>query len=305
MKTVIRLFAHRNGQVSLLLTLFTLFSASGHAQATQASDESAVIAYVLISVLFVVLIGIVVAALAIARLTTIIGQQYAQQSGEALPAKSLWVRLRERFITGELLPVGEEQALVIDHSYDGIQELDNKMPPWLRYTFLGTIGFAIIYMVNFAFFGLVQTSEQEYVAEVEQAQKEIEAYKLVAAKGIDENNVQFVSDAAALTAAKSIYQQNCQACHGAAGEGSVGPNLTDEYWLHGGSIKEVFKTIKYGVPQKGMISWEQKLQPDQIQQLASYVLSLQGTTPANGKAPQGEKMSSNTGKPDAKEVSMR
>jgi cytochrome c oxidase cbb3-type subunit III len=304
MKTALRLFTHQCGKASLLLTLFTFFSASGHAQAAQASDERSVIAYVLASVLLVVLAGIVVATLAIARLTTIISQQYVPQHSEALPAKSLWVRLRERFITGELLPVGEEQALVIDHSYDGIQELDNKMPPWLRYTFLGTIAFAVIYMVNFAFFGLVQTSEQEYVAEVEQAHKEIEAYKLVAAKGIDENNVQFVSDAAALTAAKGIYQQNCQACHGAAGEGSVGPNLTDEYWLHGGSIKDVFKTIKYGVPQKGMISWEQKLQPDQIQQLASYVLSLQGTAPANAKAPQGEKMSS-TGKPEAKEVSMR
>jgi cytochrome c oxidase cbb3-type subunit 3 len=81
---------------------------------------------------------------------------------------------------------------------------------------------------------------------------------------------------------------NCAACHGQKGEGVVGPNLTDAYWIHGGGIKNVFKTIKYGVPAKGMIAWETQLSPSQIQKVASYVLTLQGTNPPNGKAPEGE-----------------
>ena len=79
------------------------------------------------------------------------------------------------------------------------------------------------------------------------------------------------------------------ACHLASGGGSVGPNLTDEYWLHGGGVKEVFHTIKVGVPEKGMISWESQLSPTDIQKVASFVLSLQGSNPADGKAPQGDK----------------
>jgi cytochrome c oxidase cbb3-type subunit 3 len=274
------------------------------AQAQSSPSETTVILYVLVGLLFLVIVGILFASLAIARITWLWQQQLTEQAGEKTATKSLWVRLKERYVTGELLPVEQEHTILTAHNYDGIHELDNRMPPWLRYVFVGTIVFAAIYMISFAVLGLVETSEEEYLAEMTQAEKEVAAYKLTAAKGINEDNAQLLTDAAALTTAKGIFQQNCQACHGASGEGGVGPNLTDEFWLHGGDVKSVFKTIKYGVPQKGMISWEQKLQPDQIQQVASYVLSLQGSHPANGKAPEGEKFTADS-QPASKEVSLR
>jgi cytochrome c oxidase cbb3-type subunit 3 len=203
-----------------------------------------------------------------------------------------------------MVPVEQEQVLVIDHTYDGIQELNNFMPPWLKYLFYGTIAFAAIYLVNFFSLGLVETSEQEYVAEMAQAEKSVAEYRKLAAASIDENNAKLVTNAAMLEGAKAIFDQNCKACHGGAGEGGVGPNLTDEYWLHGGNVQAVFKSIKYGIPQKGMIAWQQKLKPDEIQSVASYILSLQGTKPANGKEPQGEKVVNSETKTENKTISM-
>jgi cytochrome c oxidase cbb3-type subunit 3 len=225
----------------------------------------------------------------------------------ATATETLWARINKRFVAGNLVPTGtaQEEDLKLDHIYDGIQELDNHMPPWLRYLFLGTIAFAAIYLVNYFALGLVQTSDAEYVAEMAQAEQLLAEHKAKAAEGIDENTVRLVTDAAAITEGQTIFSQNCGACHGAVGEGGVGPNLTDEYWLHGGSVNEVFKTIKYGVPQKGMISWQQKLKPAQLQNLASYILSLQGTNPSNGKAPQGEKVANTEVKPEGKEISMK
>jgi len=256
-----------------VLTWLGVLGLAGAAQAQNKSaiSETAVVTYVLVGLVLFVLFAIVVILLYVVRLIWLLNANIAAKSaGASKEPESLWVWLKKKYITGDLLPVEQEQSLLIDHSYDGIQELDNYMPPWLRYVFWGTIAFAVVYMFNFAVLGLVKTSEQEYVAEVAAAEKQIEAYKLLAVKGINEDNVK-VNDAASMKAAKAIFAQNCQACHGAAGEGGVGPNLTDEYWLHGGAVKDIFKTIKYGVPQKGMIAWQQKLQPDQIQQVASYI----------------------------------
>ena len=92
-----------------------------------------------------------------------------------------------------------------------------------------------------------------------------------------------------LASGKKIYTMHCVACHGTLGEGGVGPNFADEYWIHGGSIKDLFKVIKYGVPEKGMISWQTQLRPREMQEVSSYILQFQGTNPPNAKAPQGEK----------------
>jgi cytochrome c oxidase cbb3-type subunit 3 len=106
---------------------------------------------------------------------------------------------------------------------------------------------------------------------------------------IDENNVGlYAKGDAGLESGKKIYADNCKSCHGAEGQGGVGPNLTDEYWLHGGSLSDIFKTVKYGVVEKGMISWKDQLSPKDIQDVANYILTLQGTNPANAKEPQGE-----------------
>ncbi len=204
--------------------------------------------------------------------------------------ESLLAWFRRKFLTGDLKPIAQEQSILLDHNYDGIQELDHRMPPWLAYFFYGTVAFAILYMTSFWVLETMPTSEQEYVAEVEGAEKQIAEYKKTVAAGLDENTAKRVTDPKALETGKTLFAQNCQACHGAAGEGGVGPNLTDEYWMHGGTVGEVFKTIKYGVPEKGMISWQQKLKPEEIQDVTGYILSLQGTRPANAKEPQGEKL---------------
>ncbi|MEZ5173452.1 MAG: c-type cytochrome [Bacteroidia bacterium] len=132
---------------------------------------------------------------------------------------------------------------------------------------------------------------QEQLAEAELMKKE-QLQK--AAANVDETNVTMLTDAAMLASGKEIYTGNCAACHGQAGEGGVGPNLTDKFWLHGGGISNVFKTIKYGVPAKGMIAWQSQLKPEAIQKVASYVLSLQGSNPANPKEPQGPEWAEET-----------
>jgi cytochrome c oxidase cbb3-type subunit 3 len=188
-----------------------------------------------------------------------------------------------------LKPIEQEPQMIMqNHSYDGIQELDNGMPPWLKYMFIGTVAFAFIYLVNYHIFrtGMLQTAE--YENDVKQANIELAEFRKKAGNSVDETTVKLMKDAADLNAGKEIYKANCVACHGANGEGLVGPNLTDDHWKHGGSIQSIFKTIKYGVVEKGMKSWQTDLSPMQMQEVASYIKSLHGTNPANPKAPEGD-----------------
>jgi cytochrome c oxidase cbb3-type subunit 3 len=105
---------------------------------------------------------------------------------------------------------------------------------------------------------------------------------------VDENTVTLLTDATALAEGKKLYGASCSPCHGADGQGVVGPNLTDDYWLHKGGIKDVFKTIKYGVQEKGMKAWKDDFSPVQLAEISSYIKSLQGTKPAGAKEPQGD-----------------
>jgi cytochrome c oxidase cbb3-type subunit 3 len=188
----------------------------------------------------------------------------------------------------DTVPVEQEDVILTDHIYDGIQELDNNLPPWWKYMFYATIVFAGVYIYFYHFNENGKLQAQEYEQEMNVAEKEKIEYMKLAANSIDETNVK-VADAKGIENGKSLFLSNCAACHGRAGEGGVGPNLTDEYWLHGGGIKNVFKSVKYGIPQNGMISWKSQLSPKNIQEVASYILSIKGTNPANGKAPQGDK----------------
>lgn len=136
---------------------------------------------------------------------------------------------------------------------------------------------------------------EQYQAQVNEGEAQKAAYLKTAANNIDENSVTQLTDQASMDAGKQVFTTTCFACHGKLGEGGVGPNLTDNYWLHGGTIKDVFKTIKYGWPDKGMQSWKDNFSPVQIQQIASYILSLHGTNPAGAKAPQGVLLTDSTG----------
>jgi cytochrome c oxidase cbb3-type subunit 3 len=189
----------------------------------------------------------------------------------------------------QLRPLAMERKLVMDHAYDGIQELDNPTPPWFMFLFYSTIFFAVVYGFIYHWTGDGKIMENEYTAQVKEAEIMREAYLKKYAASINENNVALVTDKAKLEDGKKVYDNNCLACHGALGEGKVGPNLTDEYWIHGSGIKNIFKTITEGVPEKGMISWKKQLNPLQIQNVSSYIITLKGTNPPNPKAPQGVK----------------
>ena len=185
-------------------------------------------------------------------------------------------------------PVQEEVAIDLGHNYDGIRELDNRLPPWWLYGFYITILFAGIYLWRYHVSHTAPSSEEEFQIAMTKAEDQKAEYLKKAAANVDENTVRLLTQETDLQAGKNVFQSNCAACHGKAGEGMVGPNLTDEYWLHGGSVKDIFKTIKYGVPEKGMKSWKDDFSPTQIAQLSSYVHSLKGTNPPNAKEKQGD-----------------
>lgn len=186
------------------------------------------------------------------------------------------------------VPIEREQDVMLDHDYDGIRELDNNLPPWWKYGFYVSIVFAVVYLIHFHVAGSGKLQVAEYKEQLQTAAAEVEAYKKKAANSVDENNVTVLTDEAALASGKALFTASCAACHGQLGEGGVGPNLTDAYWLHGGSISDIFKSIKYGWPEKGMKSWERDLGAKQMHELSSYIKSLHGTNPPNGKEQQGE-----------------
>lgn len=220
-------------------------------------------------------------------LATITKQMNYSPENEALEAEIKAQPLLNRLLS--LKPLTHEKKLLLEHSFDGIQELDNPTPPWFNFLFYGTIVFGAFYMLFYHVVSSGNVQEEEYKTEVAIAEKAKEAYMAKFANSINESNVTMLTDAAPLAEGKNLYIKYCLACHGEYGEGKVGPNLTDEYWLHGGTIANIFHTIAEGVPQKGMISWKKQLNPLQIQQVSSYILSLQGTNPPNAKAPEGEK----------------
>jgi len=184
-------------------------------------------------------------------------------------------------------PIEREKDIMFDHDFDGIKELDSKIPPWFSWLFILTIIFAAYYMIDYHVIGSGQVMQEEYSAEVNKASLEREAL-IKSGAFVNEETVTLLTDATNIQKGKEVYEANCIACHAADGGGIVGPNLTDDYWIHGGGIKNVFKVIKYGVVEKGMIAWQTQLGPNQMQEVASYVLSFHGTTPAAPKQPEGE-----------------
>ena len=196
--------------------------------------------------------------------------------------------LKVKYVTGKRKPIAEEKDIMLDHSYDGIVELDNFMPPWLKYVFYLSIAFAVIYVGNYLVLGIGKTQIEEYEEELRLASIQKEQFQALALGSIDETNVLFDNSAPSIKIGQTIYENNCVACHATDGGGGVGPNLTDNYWIHGGSIQDVFKVIKYGVAEKGMIPWQDQLSPEEMQQVSSYVLTFVGTTPANPKEAQGD-----------------
>lgn len=185
-----------------------------------------------------------------------------------------------------LKPIEKEKDIMFDHAYDEIRELDNKIPPWFNYLFYGSVVFGIFYMINYHVISSGDVQATEYKEEVKFA--EIKRVGLVKSGALlDENKLTALTDVTALNSGKEIFVKNCAVCHTEKGGGLVGPNLTDDYWIHGGGIKNIFATVKNGVPAKGMISWKSQLNLRQMQEVSSYILTLRGTNPPNPKAPEG------------------
>ncbi len=198
---------------------------------------------------------------------------------------SLWERISQK--SWNLVPLEKEQDIDMGHDFDGIRELDNSLPPWWVWLFYLTIIWSVGYIYYYHVSDKSLNQEQEYIASIEQGEADKTKYLSLQADAIDEKSVTTLVDAGALAEGKQIYTANCQVCHGEKGEGGVGPNFTDKYWLHGGSVNNIFSTIKYGVPEKGMISWKSQLQPAAMQKVSSYILAFQGTNPPNQKEAQG------------------
>jgi cytochrome c oxidase cbb3-type subunit 3 len=242
--------------------------------------------YFFLTVLGMEVFVILFLAFSIRRMYTELLPEQSVSVKEKSALAGWWSGLDKKIFT-RAVPVEKEADVMLDHDYDGIRELDNALPPWWKYGFYITIGVAFIYLLNFHVLGIGLNPTQEYAAEIEKAKTEKEAYEATNKDRIDENHVP-LADADGIKAGKALFEANCVACHLKDGGGNVGPNLTDDYWLHKGSLNDVYHTIKNGYPDKGMQSWANTFTEKEISFLASFVKSLKGTKPAVPKAPQGE-----------------
>ena len=206
----------------------------------------------------------------------------------AIPlSESAWYKNIKLRLT-KVQPLENEPQLLLHHDYDGIKELDNVLPPWWVYLFYGCILFSAIYLVRYHILG-APNQEMELQNEMAQAKIEVAEYMKTAPDLMDEKSVTQLTDKEALSAGKTIFTTSCVACHRADGGGAIGPNLTDDHWILGGGIKNIFHTINNGGRDgKGMISWKATLKPKEMQKVASYIMSLKGSNPKDPKAPDGD-----------------
>jgi cytochrome c oxidase cbb3-type subunit 3 len=212
---------------------------------------------------------------------------YVEPEVEQDDALTKFLKRFSRELT-DRVPMEEEASIDTGHNYDGIRELDNNLPPWWTAMFYISIIFAVGYLYYYHLGGDGISAKEAYEQEMHQA--EVDKKLQLNTVDINDANVVALTDESDLSVGKGIFMNNCISCHGpqAQGMAGLGPNLTDDYWIHGGGIHNVFKTITEGVPAKGMISWKNTLPPAAIQKVASYVLSLRGSNPPGAKAPQGD-----------------
>jgi len=241
--------------------------------------------YAFVGVLLVEVVAIIFLAFSIRRVYQELKPE-TEKAAQTSMMGSWWEGLDKKFFT-KAVPVEKEADVLLDHDYDGIRELDNALPPWWKYGFYVTIVVAFIYMFLYHVSGDGKNPTQEYAMEMEKARIQKELFEAGNKDKIDENNVP-MADAAGIAKGKDIYENKCWACHGKLGEGGAGPNLTDDYWIHKGSLNDIYHSIKVGYPDKGMQSWAKEFSPKEMSQLASFIKTMRGTNPPNGKAPQGD-----------------
>ncbi len=281
-----------------LLSFFILLLAMpASAQSTGAASDNietlliVVLSFVLIVALLILVIGLYLVSIIKMILLEDKKQKAAAEGKEYVHEvrQSWWNKMITK--ASDVVPVEEEETILLDHNYDGIRELDNHLPPWWKWLFIITIVWSVFYLLVYHVFDVLPLMHEEYDIVMEDARIAREAMMAMEGNNIDENNVEFSDEPQVLANGKAIYDRECVACHSPEGQGLIGPNFTDNYWIHGGSINDVFRTVKYGVPQKGMISWQSKLSPTDMRDVSSYILTFVGTTPQNPplpKAPEGQ-----------------
>ncbi|MDD2820180.1 MAG: cbb3-type cytochrome c oxidase N-terminal domain-containing protein [Flavobacterium sp.] len=279
--------------VRVPLIFFAVFAAMEYF--IDSGDRPAFIKFPMVSLfLFVFLFLLIAIEITISAIDKITYQLLTEEQRAKLEATSSvgfkdsewYSKLLKKLTKSE--PIENEGQLLLDHDYDGIRELDNNLPPWWVYLFYACIVFAVVYLVRFEIMG-ADNQEMELTKEMAQAKIEVAEYMKTAPDLMDEKTVTLLTDAAALAEGKTIFTTNCAACHRADAGGQIGPNLTDDHWILGGGIKNVFHTlVNGGRDGKGMIAWKGTLKPKEMQKVASYVLSLRGSNPKDPKAPDGE-----------------
>ncbi|MEQ8423109.1 MAG: cbb3-type cytochrome c oxidase N-terminal domain-containing protein, partial [Cyclobacteriaceae bacterium] len=268
------------------------FAQSANSSEGSILDDPIILFYITAGFLFVVALLVIAIALYMLQVLKIIAKNAAIERAKKLgveykPEPSLWKKF-DRWTTGAV-SIEKEETILLDHNYDGIRELDNHLPPWWKWLFYGTIIWAFFYLIAYHVTSSLPLQIEEYDNEVAYADEQLR--KLKAANPgaqIDETTVVVVTDGVALTDGKETFKNICASCHRLDGGGDIGPNLTDQYWKHGGSIQDIFKVVKNGVPNTNMVAWGGALSPEKMQNVSSYLLTLQGTNPPNGKAPEGD-----------------
>jgi len=271
--------------MAFLVVLLTASNASAQTSNSFVSDYlPEIVLTIAVSVSIIILIVLIVV---LNVLKALINQNREVNEKVVVEPTISWWSLMMKKMT-DAVPIERENDVLTDHAYDGIRELDNRLPPWWTAMFYITIVFAVAYLLHYHVFNTGIKQDQEYLIELADAETKLKTYQASLALSIDETNVTVTSDALALAEGREIYESKCSACHANDGGGGIGPNMTDAYWIHGGDINSIFKIVKYGVSQKGMISWSNQLTPAQMQNVSSYILTFQGTSPANPKEPQGD-----------------
>ena len=279
--------------VRVPLIFFTVFTLMEYF--IDSGDRPAFIKYPMFSVFLLIFLFILIAIeITLSAVNRVMYQLMSSEEKEKLAYEES-LSLKDRAWYKNLMqsltktqPIEKETDLLMDHDYDGIKELDNNLPPWWVYLFYICIIFGVAYVFHYDVFG-GDDQEMELKKEMAQAKIEVEEYLKTAPDLMDEKTVVLLTDAPSLEAGKEIFTMNCAACHRADGGGQIGPNLTDDSWILGGGIKNVFLTITNGGRDgKGMISWKGTLKPKDIQKVASYILSLKGSSPKDSKEAEGE-----------------
>jgi cytochrome c oxidase cbb3-type subunit 3 len=279
--------------VRVPLIFFIVFGAMEYF--IDSGDRPAFLKYPMVSVfLFVFLFFLIAIEITVKAIDNITYQLMTDDQKNKLEEESklnfrekTWYKNMMQNLT-KTAPIENEGSLLLNHDYDGIKELDNNLPPWWVYLFYACIVFAVVYFVRFEIMD-GDNQEMELKKELAQAKIEVAEYMKTAPDLMDEKTVTLLSEPADLAEGQTIFTTNCAACHRADGGGQIGPNLTDEKWILGGGIKNVFHTINNGGRDgKGMIAWKGTLKPKEIQKVASYILSLEGSNPKDAKEAEGE-----------------